>query len=33
MVRRDGKHGQFMACSKYPDCKYTAKIEEEAAKE
>jgi DNA topoisomerase-1 len=26
MVKKDGKYGQFLACSKYPDCKYTRSL-------
>jgi DNA topoisomerase-1 len=33
LVRRGGKHGAFMACSKYPACKYTEKIQEGTEKE
>lgn len=29
LVIRDGRYGKFIACSRYPDCKYTRNLEEE----
>jgi DNA topoisomerase-1 len=26
MIKKDGKYGQFLACSKYPDCKHTRSL-------
>lgn len=28
LVEKDGRYGKFIACKKYPDCKYTRNIEE-----
>ena len=30
MVQKEGKNGLFMACDKYPNCKYTASVPESA---
>lgn len=31
LVRRSGKYGDFYACSEYPNCKFTRKIDSEPA--
>ena len=32
MMLRNGKYGDFMACSEYPECKYTEQIAKEDIK-
>ena len=29
MVKRNGQHGEFMACNQYPDCKHTISVKPE----